>query len=287
MDPTTATLILAGITVVLAASTTWMAHATKEVAGEAKEQTAATRRALELNEEQLRLTRRAAEASEGQALEAARSRIDQRAHRLVVIPGVPDWPPFRDLPENDQSTKFDVGTEFALPRDANTRLWFRSVFLLRNDGASTAICYTQGGNHSDRVAVHSGPGTFRDLSDEEVVEPPKVSQDRYVLLSGQSARIVFDSWRTVDDRVTAWNERASSPEPSKMRLVFIVYDPHFAATDNMTFVVQTYPLTPVAHVDGHWEVAPVEQPDGIRSIDVGIEGPAQRSYPGLHEYPAN
>ena len=101
--------------------------------------------------------------------------------------------------------------------------------------------------------------------------PKSISQDRYVLEPGQTALVVMDSSKSIEDLTDAWNNRSSAPATSMMHMYITATD-HLedGVIDNTEVIVQTYPLEPVIGYAGGWRVR--QPPIPQSAADAGVIG---------------
>ncbi len=241
--------------VFIAVATGASALATTAAAIVVARQTIWTRRAVEVAEEGTVLSRT-------MAVEATKTRLDVRAARISVTTNGPVlWPPFQPS-SFGKANQLEVGHEYILPRDAQSRVMLR-LFL-------------EVTNHED-YPVTITLNELRHAEEEARTSLPS----EWTIPKGSTENFRFDTSRTVAEWVAihrgAHGEGIGAPEFQATVRHSDPYDD--GVIDSWLIIVAGFPVVPVVDKESHWEIAPERRPD-IPSLPsaVGLVRPMTRRY---------
>lgn len=232
--------------------------------------------------------RESATAAEDAVREAAKTRIDDQAPRVVVLLEEPEWPPFIDptrsgMPGGGERTLLEsmgqaqvAGGPYFFDEQKSWFLWFRTRGVLMNEGRGTARVRLDG----DARFIESPSPLLENAGIVSV--PPKVgvaSNREYLLRPGGVAVFEWAYGHTLGEWADA-RQNMNPPNPNgACFLTVTVFDwLSSGVIDHHYILLQARPIEPVRGRQGQWKV--LESPD----LEVGLTAfPPQRTYRAWHE----
>ena len=233
--------------------------------------------------------RESADAAEDAVREAAKTRIDDQAPRVVVLIENPEWPPFIDRSRSSAPVGADLSLLDTLGQSsvANSTelyqfdahkswfLWFRTRGVLINEGKGTA-----------RVSIGRAArfieGESRLLGQEVLHVPPRIGTDlfpEYILRPGEKALLEWGDGHTLGD----WADARDNPDPPNPHGACILRITVFdwlssGVVDHHYVLLQGRPIWPVPNMQGQWRL--LNSPH----MEVGLTSyPPNRTYRAYHE----
>lgn len=193
-----------------------------------------------------RATRTMAEGTTELGQETLRARIDQVSHRLRVVAGPPDWPPFRTpLSAGDVESRWSPGHEFVLPGHATVLLTLRAVGVITNEGRSGAKVlldecggFVGGRNPFNPQLSHTSP--------------VPVAPNTYIIPPGESGIFYFDAVKTIHE----WVSHSSNEDSTVAELTIEsrgLYDSGVRDTTRVTMQA-VRPLEPTEGDASRWRI---------------------------------
>jgi hypothetical protein len=237
-------------------------------------QTGATRRAAEAGErtastavDALELAQAEARRGEFLALETVRSRIDSGVPqlRVVVDEGSVPWPPLAPPTYGGDPQPWELGQQFALPRQSAIAITLRVFLRIYNEGPHTASLQF---GHPIQI-----PSVF-----PETLGPPVTEA---TLEEGATLRCAIDITKSVSEWVRIYRERDRTRGPVDPLLMSItqVASTDTGADETTIVEIDGTLLRPVADHEGEWTFVdrPVRPFSGVGAIGWSVH-PSTRRY---------
>ncbi len=211
-----------------------------------------TRLATESAELGLAMAERSLRVSQSVAVEAEKSRLDQRAPRIAIERKPVYWPPFGPSPLSAgmPPAQFDEGRIFRMPGQGSEILILRADGTVRNEGPWSVRV------HFNNAVIRQQQPQHWDDDDELPWEPSRPEGYEKHLAPGESVDFRVEEPRTVGEWVE--NARArlqGKPAPMAIHAEIIVPDDFDnGVIDNFRIELGGCPLNPVHGETESWQI---------------------------------